>query len=69
LLKCPTKTLEYEYTNIMLQTKENKEQNGKTEITSRVEISCLFETNKGNFYYHLNLHTFKMKVEGKEKKK
>jgi len=29
LLRCPTQTLEYEYTNIMLQSKENKEQNGK----------------------------------------
>jgi len=68
LLRCPTQTLEYEYTNIMLQSKENKEQNGKTEIHSKVEITCLFETNKGNFYFHLDLHSFKMTVEGKEKK-
>jgi len=40
----------------------------KTEIHSKVEITCLFETNKGNFYFHLDLHSFKMTVEGKEKK-
>jgi len=68
LLICPSKTLEYEYKSIILNAKPNPKENGKTEVTSHVDTTCLFETKKGNYYFHINLHKFVMKVDGKIKK-